>query len=239
MTSTMAEEFHSKVSEIEVINDRYYIPHIELVDPHRLDFDAGQYIIIKIPDTDQIRQYSICSEPEMNHAIELLIDTQPEGAGSKYFKALEVGDQISFLAPAGRFTFKSKPKSEEIIFIATGAGIAPFRSILYDQLITKQSNQKLKLLWGMRHDQDLFWEEELHQMADEYDNFSFEIILSQPSETWSLSKGYVTDLLEGLQKDFSNREFYLCGGTKMIESVREYLKTKEVDSDNIHSEKFF
>lgn len=234
------QHYSAKLAEKENISDRLLYLHFELVQPHRIDFDAGQYILMDIPGLEEKRQYSIASIPEMDHAIELLVDITPYGKGSKYLNNLEPGDEVSFRAPIGVFTLAPISNSSELVFIATGSGISPLRSMIHSLLITQNENQlPIKLFWGMRQEQDLFWEEEFYELSQQHSNFKFELILSQPSPEWHLSKGYVTDLLEAFQHNYTSSEFYICGSTQMITSVKDYLLEKGAGEAHIHHEKFY
>jgi len=239
MTQMSIAVYTAKLSEKEEVNNKFIWFHFELINPNLLDFAAGQYILLDIPGVEAKKQYSIASEPQMNHAIELLVDITPGGEASTYFSQLEIGDDITFRAPVGVFTVSKEKTEEALVFVATGSGITPLRSMILDQLHTQKDTRPVKLFWGMRHAHEMFWEEDFYGIDQDYDNFSFEMILSKPPEDWHLSTGYVTDLLEGYQKNFDSAGFYICGGSKMIDSVREYLKSKSVPEEHIHTEKFF
>lgn len=232
--------YTARLAEKHVFNPRYAWLNFELVAPPRIEFQAGQYIILNLPDGSNKRQYSICSDQNKQHAIELLVDIKPEGVGSQYLAALDFGAQIEFMAPAGQFVVtKTEPQLKQY-FVATGAGISPIRSMIQTMLIDEHDPRPIHLFWGMRHQQDLFWVEEFYEFAKQYDQFNFELILSQPPVGWHLSQGYVTDLLETMVDDYQNSHFYLCGGNQMIEDSIKILESKGVSGEEqIHREKFW
>lgn len=230
-------QYQAQVSHVDVINPQYRVVHLELLEPNQLEFAAGQYIIVDVPGIQQKRQYSICSSPEISHGLELLIDLKPGGPASQYFAQIKPGDKVNFMAPAGGFV--RQDLDQPTIFIATGSGIAPIRSMIIDALQNHQSTTNLKLFWGMRSESDLFWTEDWHELDKEFDQFQIEIILSKPSSAWKLSRGYVTDLVEAEMTDLSQYQFFLCGGVNMIKTVTSQLQIKGVSQSQIKHEQFF
>src|SRR3989344_2142297 len=133
------QTFTARISETQQLTEKYLHLYIELVEPHRIEFIAGQYMMLSIPNTEQKKNYSIASSPAIDHAIELLVDITPRGIGTTYVQGLKPGDLISFMAPAGMFTV-AQPGTpvgdgeKSLVFIASGSGITPIRSMILDQL---------------------------------------------------------------------------------------------------------
>lgn len=237
------QSFRARVSDSKLQTEKFWTLNLELIDPPRLSFQAGQYIILSIPGIDQKRNYSIASSPAIDHAIELLIDISPAGPGSTYLKNLKPGDEVQFMAPAGQFTF-AQPDSDlgkeerAIVFIATGSGITPLRSMILDQLQNKKDTRPMTLYWGLRHEKDFCWLEDFEELMDSFKNFQFHPVLSQASEEWSLCRGHVTDCL-GIHALPEQGGYYLCGNKRMIEDTQNILIGKSVKSEHIHFEKFY
>lgn len=220
-----------------VFNQKYTNYHFELKKPHEMSFKAGQYIALMIPKENKRRLYSICSNPNIYHGFELLIDLDGNGIGRDYLRSLNFGDEINFFGPLGLFTIDKAKENEEIILIGTGSGIAPLRSMLLDLLQNKQTKQKIRLFWGMRYENNLFWLNELKELEKNYDNFSFQITISQPTKKWTLSRGRVDNFI--LANNFTqNSRFFICGNPNMIENVKQLLLEKNVNADKIHFERF-
>lgn len=232
-------KYTARLSEKIALTERFYSLKFELVTPNTITFLAGQYILVDCPLTPQKRQYSIASAPRMGHAIELLIERIPNGVVSGYLTGLTEGSELSFYAPAGEFVVKETPDEENrpLIFIATGSGIAPLRSIVLDQLRSKEAKRQITLYIGMRHADDLFWLEQLEEFHDNFPNFTYHITLSKPPDDWRLCRGRVTDCLSvhDLPKEGN---YYLCGNPQMITDVTNILLSRSVSSECIHSEKF-
>ena len=140
------------------------------------------------------RPYSIASPPSSPHRITLVLNLVSGGPGSTYLYGLREGDTTSFKGPAGSF-FLRDDVTRHLFFVATGTGIAPFRSMLLAQL-ERATGQPLTLFWGLRNHRDLYYQEELTEWAARYPQFSFVTTLSQPEEDWSGANGRVTTLVK-------------------------------------------
>lgn len=231
------QQLTARLEDKLVLTEKYIHYMFELDLPHTMQFVAGQYVSIRVSEKGERRSYSICSAPSVNHGFELLVDISPQGVGSKYLESLKFGDMISLLGPMGIFTIPEGTQETAFYFIATGSGIAPYRAMILD-LLEKQEQRPIVLYWGLRYEQDLFWEHEFQELDRKYTNFSFKIILSKPSDEWPLSRGRVTDLLTALEKP-AGAGYYLCGNEKMVDEVTGYLQQNGVQPTNIHHEMFY
>jgi len=115
------KQFKGKVSEHILMNEKFQYLHIQLLEPHRIEFKAGQFVSIDVGG--EKRSYSIASVPVMDHAIEICVDISPGGKGSTYLKNLKPGDEVSFLGPLGEFVIKeeNKEKEKKLLLAATGS----------------------------------------------------------------------------------------------------------------------
>lgn len=227
------QSFQAKVAEHIELNQKYHLLRLELVEPNKIEFIAGQYVSMAIGSGER-RAYSIASTPATNHAVDLLVDIEPGGKGSTYMKKLKPGDTVEFMAPLGIFTVAAEPK---LLFVATGSGIAPFKSMLFDLLEDKKDTREMWLLWGMRHVNEMFWEEEWRQINEFYANFHYRLMISKPPGMWPLVSGHVDKELSdvALSKDWG---VYLCGNKEMIAEVGQMVQNRGVDINKIHKEKY-
>lgn len=228
----------AKIIKNEKLTEDVYRLILESNEP--FEFEAGQFITIKIDDQDKpcFRAYSIASSPnDDKKTFELCIKAVEGGRGSVWLNSLDPGEEVTFLGPSGKFTFKT-PAEKEVVFIATGTGVAPFRSMIEDQL-KKKNTHKITLLFGVRHEKDIFYQKLFQKLASEHENFNFEITISRPeNKEWTGNIGRVTTLLEKITTDLSKCESYICGLTDMINSVTEILKEKGCSEESIHFEKY-
>jgi NAD(P)H-flavin reductase len=228
-----SQEFKAKVADRLLLNEKFQYLHLELLEPYRIEFQAGQYISLEIDG--ERRSYSIASAPAANHEVELCVDVTPGGKGSTYLKNLRPGDELKFLGPLGQFVTKNE---EKLLLVATGSGIAPLRSMILDLLETKQDKRLIRLFWGLRFVADMFWLEDFRQRHKHFPNFCFNLVLSKPPEGWPLTSGHVTKEIAELALDQS-WGVYLCGNQAMIEEVSGVVGKRGVPQSQIHFEKFF
>ena len=229
------QQYIGKVGEHILINERFQYLHIELTEPHELEFQAGQYVSVDVGGGER-RSYSIASAPSLKHAVELCVDITPGGKGSEYLKNLRPGSEVSFLAPLGVFVLK--PGEKKLLFVATGTGIAPLRSMILDLLRDKQDARPLWLYWGLRFVEDMFWEEEFRQMHEFFNNFNFHLTLSRPPNHWPLCNGYVTNCLKQELKLGAEWGVYLCGSKEMVADGSKLMIEMGVPKEQVHFEKF-
>lgn len=227
----------------QIYNDKFTHLHFELKNPPRLDFKAGQFVSVIVDDQNTHRAYSICSDPDIDHGIEILLDITPQGKGVKYLQSLEFGDEINFLAPMGRFVIQESKdqdihKEKELVLVGTGSGIAPLRSMAIDQLKNKGDERPITIYWGLRYASHLVWQNDFSRWSKQYSNFSFHPTLSKAEKDWPLCRGRVTNCLN-VHDLPENAGYYLCGGKAMIDDVKEILLKRGVEKEYIHHEKFF
>jgi len=225
----------------KLLSSKYWL--FEFVVPENFNFDAGQYLSFKVDERGLRRSYSIASEPGKKR-IEILLDVSPMGAGCKFLLGLKDGQKIEALGAMGGFVIIDSgeltvDKDSSLVFVGTGSGVAPLRSMIRDLLINKNNKSKIRLYWGLRFEKDVFWTDELNKLKNEYSNFDYDLVLSKPSEKWSHCSGHVTDCLLKHSLSFVDTDFYLCGSKAMVEEIREFLLDKGVEKKRIFFEKFW
>jgi NAD(P)H-flavin reductase len=202
-----------------------------------MEFKAGQYLSLKVSDAGDRRSYSIASRPQ-GKVLELMVDVAPMGIGSKYVLGLNVGDKIEVLCPMGTFSAQPSEVSgqKKMLFVATGSGIVPMKPIIEDLLIDQKYKEKLVLVWGMRHKEELYWIEEFSQLEKNYSNFEFKLVLSQAGDDWGGHRGHVADVFD---KNYEGWSAYICGNKEMIAQTAATLESTRIKRENIHYEKFY
>ncbi len=149
--------FQAQVSRIKDLTHDVRELELSLVDPREIQFKAGQWISLDVWDPRRgqhvQRQYSIASPPSQAQQITLLFNRVPNGPGSSYLFSVHEGDLLKLQGPNGSFYLQEKP-GRDLVLVATGTGIAPFRSILYTFLEQPEAGT-LTLYWGLRSQRDL------------------------------------------------------------------------------------
>lgn len=229
----MIQAFKSKILSVEEANDSVKILKFSV--PKDFSFKAGQYVSLSVPfEGKKLRRpYSIASSPEKNY-LELCIKIIPEGNASNFVQTLKKGDKVEFLGPMGKFIIKNPNKN--LIFISTGTGITPFRSMIND-LFKKNFKQKIILIYGFRKEENVLYEDEFSELERKYPNFKFHTILSRPNKEHG-NIGHVQNFLEKYIPENFDGDFYLCGLSRMINSAIEKLTSLGISEDRIFYEKY-
>jgi ferredoxin-NADP reductase len=208
----------------------------EITDRHEFQFTPGQFVSIKenIAGREVTRAYSIASPPD-GKRFALCLNRVAEGLVSPRLFALEPGEHIEVQEPLGYFTLRHPERPA--VFVATGTGIAPFRSILLSAL--PNSSAPITLLFGARHPHGLLYREELESLAQRHPHFRFISTITRPGETWQGNIGRVqAHLDEALAGHAIMPDVYVCGLKEMVDEVRLVLKQRNFDRKQIIYEKY-
>ena len=195
----------------------------------------------------EMRAYSMASYPEERTDIKLNVriatpppgvdDSIPPGIMSSYIFNLKPGDKAVISGPYGEFF--AKDTDNEMVFIGGGAGMAPMRSHIFDQLKRKHSKRKMSFWYGARSLKEMFYEEEFNELDEKNDNFKWHLALSepQPEDNWNGLTGFIHQVLhdEYLSKHDAPEdcEYYLCGPPMMNSAVVKMLDSLGVPKENI------
>jgi len=204
-------------------------------------FVPGQWLSVKVttPEGEEMtRAYSIASPPTENGKVAFCLNRVQDGFMSNYLCNLESGAIITFQGPFGDFTLR--PPLRDTVFIATGTGVAPFRSMLHWLLADKERHQdhQFWLLFGSRHPQDIYYRDEFEQLVAQHRNFHFQPTLSRAPGNWQGLRGYVQQHLGEIVGMRSDMHAYICGLDKMVQANRDLLKTLGWDRKSIRHEKY-
>jgi ferredoxin-NADP reductase len=207
----------------------------EIADRSEFPFTPGQFVSIKehVAGKEVTRAYSIASPPDGNR-FALCLNRVPEGLVSPRLFALAPGEHVEVQEPLGYFTLR-RPE-HPAVFVATGTGIAPFRSIL---LAALPQGAAITLLFGARYAHGVLYRDELETMAQQHAHFRFIPTITRPDDSWRGAVGRVqAHLDEALANHASTPDVYICGLKEMVDEVRALLKQKGFDRKQIIYEKY-
>lgn len=207
----------------------------------KFGFVAGQWLSVKAtaPDGEEFtRAYSIASPPSDNSHVAFCLNRVQDGFMSNYLCDLSEGSKITFQGPFGDFILR--PPLRDTVFIATGTGIAPFRSMLHWLLAEKERHhgREFWLLFGARYEQDIYYRDEFERLAAAHANFHFLPTLSRGGSEWQGLRGYVQEHVESIVGSRTDMHAYICGLDKMIKANRELLKSLGWERTSIRFEKY-
>lgn len=234
-----ASFYRAVVKRINHLNDNVREYTFKLVEPQKMDFDPGQFVLVETePQIEMYRAYTISGSSSDRSEISITVKLLNNGYGTNLlFNNLVEGIEVLLKGPLGN-ELRADPEGKELLFIANGIGITPFVSIVQSFFEQKDNdfNGKITLLYGARYEEDLVYDDYLTGTAEANENFSYYSLLSRP-HTDQYSKGYVTDLLKELNPPDYTR-VYICGTAEMAADARDILEHKGVHEDNIFYECF-
>lgn len=218
------KEFSSKILDIKKLAEDVF--HISLEAPPNFSFIPGQFIslLITVDGKELRRPYSIASINQ--EKIELCVKNVG-GPASQIFSHAKKGDSLRFIGPMGRFTL---PEAQDLVFISTGVGIAPFRAMIA-QAISEGRN--ITLIAGYRYKNSILYHEEFLKY---HNNFKYYVCLSKPEDN-VFPKGHVQDLLKEIPSNFKGK-ILICGVYEMIQDVINKLLEKGFRKEQIITERF-
>lgn len=211
----------------------------EMVDPPQIQYQAGQYIILHTAEQNGKivkRSYSIASAPDPK---EFSLCVKVVGTASRFIADLNPGDQVRFSGPwgLGKFTFPEHTESE-IVMLAGGTGISPVFSLLAGRLPV-HPEKKFLFLWGLKKEEDVFYQRELEDLRRKHAHFEYRVVLSEPDASWQGPRGLLSAAFVNEVGKFEGKEYFLAGNGNMINIMEVVLKSKGVAPEKIHKEIFF
>ncbi|MDR0971002.1 MAG: NADH:ubiquinone reductase (Na(+)-transporting) subunit F [Bacteroidales bacterium] len=230
---------------------------IEVLPQYRQDWDNMKIWDLKMKNPEPVfRAYSMANYPAEGNVIMLnvRIATPPidkktkgfmkvnPGICSSYIWSLKKGDKITISGPYGEFFIKDTNK--EMMFIGGGAGMAPMRSHIFDQFITKNTKRKATFWYGGRSLKELFYVEDFENIEKEHPNFEFHIALSEPlpEDNWKGYTGFIHQVIYDNylknHKEPEEIEYYLCGPKLMTDAAIKMLDSLGVAKENIMFDDF-
>ena len=223
----------SKISVIEKLTDDVIKVVLRIPPNSNFNFNSGQYVnVIK---GNLTRSYSIANSSNHKNQLEFFIKNYINGLMSEYFfKEAKINDLLRLEGPIGTF-FLRDSSFKNIIFLATGTGIAPIKSILEGLEKSHQlyQNKNLWVFIGARYKNDLFWEPNSETL-----NIKYIPVLSRQDNDWNGEKGYVQDIVLKQQIDLENTQVYACGSYDMINSAKELFFKNNLKENNFFSDAF-
>ena len=203
-------------------------------------------------DEETIRAYSMANYPDEKGIIMLNVRIAsppprapkgtPAGKMSSYIFNLKPGDEVTISGPFGEFFARETKK--EMVFVGGGAGMAPMRSHLFDQLKRLKSDRKISFWYGARSKKEMFYIEDFDSLAKDFPNFEWHVALSdpQPGDDWDGYTGFIHNVVyENYLKDHPNPEdceYYMCGPPIMNKCVIDMLLDLGVEREDIMLDDF-
>jgi len=234
----------ARVAELERIAPDVMIVSLKLPANQRLQFMAGQYIDILLKDGKR-RSFSLANAPHDDEVLQLHVRNYPGGVFTEQvFTTMKIKDILRFEGPLGSFFLRDTPPDVPIIFLASGTGFAPIKSILehvFFQEGNKDDLRTMTLYWGVRNKADLYLLDLIARWQQQHKNFSFIPVLSDalPEDNWIGRTGFVH---EAVLQDFAtleNHKVYACGSPVMVKAAyQDFTALRNLPKDSFFSDVF-
>lgn len=221
----------TRVNHIAYLSDNIVEIRLRLPPTANFQFIEGQYIDVIWGAVR--RSYSIASVSS-DKELTLLIKLFENGQMSDYwFNQAKANDLLRIEGPKG--TFFLRDTSKPLIFLATGTGIAPVKSILskLENDPDYQQSQTIEVYWGNRSPEEFVWEVSFKKL-----NIDFHNVLSRPVDSWSGEIGYVQNVALAKRQDIDDVVVYACGSNAMIQSAKKRFLESGLLDENFHSDAF-
>ena len=201
-------------------------------------------------DEPIIRAYSMANYPEEKGVLKFNIriaspppgSDVPPGLMSSWVFNLRAGDKVRVFEPFGEFF--ARKTDAEMVFVGGGAGMAPMRAHIFDQLLRINTNRKITFWYGARSLREMFYVDEFDKLQEDNENFNWHVALSDPlpEDDWSGETGFIHQvLLDNYLKSHpapEDCEYYLCGPPMMNKAVIDMLINLGVEPENIMLDDF-
>jgi Na+-transporting NADH:ubiquinone oxidoreductase subunit F len=233
--------------QIEAPSHHVKYQDFDIPDEYKPDWEHfGFFKVESKVEEPTIRAYSMANYPEEKGLIMLNVRiatppprdlSLPAGKMSSYIWSLKEGDKVTISGPFGEFF--AKESEAEMVFIGGGAGMAPMRSHIFDQLKRLKTKRKVSFWYGARSKREMFYDDDFNQLAKENANFDWNVALSDPQkeDNWDGYTGFIHNVLyEQYLKNHEapeDCEFYMCGPPMMNAAVVNMLKDLGVEDENI------
>lgn len=203
---------------------------LDLIEPRPLLFRAGQFVTLTALTNNKTkavrRSYSIASGSDRGEVLDLLVRVADGDAAAEYFTDLPLGTHVNLTGPEGSFVLDARHPGD-IVFAATGTGLAPVMSMLSD-LRASTERRRRWVFWGMRSESDLFVLREIEALCASAQATLF-VHLTRPSTHWNGARGRIIPAILAQLPILHEPTFYLVGNNDMIRELRGALVAAGID----------
>ena len=224
----------ASVSSVKQIANSLWRLNLDLDSP--FEFYAGQFVELRLNGKEDWRSYSIASDPASANELEFIIKYHDGGAFSGELPSLSAGDGIAVRGPYGKSYLRDG--DENLIFVATGSGIAPIVSMA--KVIAREvGDRRISLFYGARTFEDIpDTIDGVRQLLQDNGSAHVNVCLTQPPDIWAGTEGRVTKAIQAEISDASTVNAYVCGSPEMCETVGVLLEAKGIPDGELRYDKF-
>jgi len=232
-------EFEAQVVELSQISSNVIKFQLKRSgDDQQIKFASGQFFDLEIPGTGITRSYSPANTANQQGDLEFLIRIVDGGKFSSYLKNdARVGQKINVKGPSGIFGLKENGFTPRY-FVAGGTGLAPVLSMVR-RMKEWDEPQKSVLYFGVNTEEEIFYLNELEQLAADMETLTLRNCVWKYSDSWHCEKGSVVDILRrDLMETGAKPDIYLCGPPGMVDATFSVCAEQGIPKERIYLEKF-
>lgn len=221
----------AKIYRVTRMSDDISLLQLRFPAGTRIKFKAGQYLQVLLEDGAR-RSFSMANPPHQSDGVQLHVRHLAGGKFSSYLDSgPSVGDIVKLALSFGDFYLREST-DKPIVFVASGTGFAPIKAILEDVFRRRQTSRPMTLYWGGRRSKDLYLADLAMKWTQQYPNFKFVPVLSEPEDCWSGRKGFVHRAVMDDFPSLAEHEVYACGVPVMINAARQdFVSQRALSSD--------
>jgi len=238
---TAPESFAVRLERARMLSPSVRELVFERVDGRPVDFVPGQWLNLMLPHegAELKRAYSIASPPSHGSSFEIAVTRVIGGPASEALHAMEPGTGLRAIGPSGLFTREASADTPAL-FVGTGTGVTPLRSMIA-AAVAAGATVPLWLLFGVRHEGEILYRDELDAWQAAHPNVRVVVTLSRPEPGWTGRAGYVQAHLPALLSDLGRPDahVYVCGLERMVKTVRDLCRKElGIDRKHVHQERY-
>ncbi len=234
-----------RVHKLDRVAPDVMVIYLKLPTNERLQFLPGQYIDILLKDGKR-RSFSLANAPQDDEFLQLHARNYPGGVFSEHvFTRMKEKDILRIEGPLGSFYLREVPNDETtLIFLASGTGFAPIKSILehiFSMLPSHEKSRKILLYWGVRIKADLYLDDLVKKWISTYKNFSYIPVLSDPlpSDQWAGRVGLVHQAVLEDIPNLASYQIYACGSPLMVKAAyQDFTQLRSLPATQFFSDAF-
>lgn len=228
------QEITAVIDDVKEIDDVTREYSFRFVFPRKVEYKAGQFILVKIQEEPEMfRAYSISSSSVDGSGLNITVRKVPDGYGTEIlFDTFHTGKEVVLEGPMGRELVFS-PETDKLLFIAGGIGITPFVPMVRDSLEQGRGGRKVELIYGVNKQNEFLYDHHFSKIDAKTPDFNYRKVVAFDKE-WQGQKGFVTDVLKDM--DLIGYKAYLCGPKPMIDATLPLLREKGVKEEDIFFE---
>lgn len=213
------------------------IVRLRLARPDNFPYYAGQFLTLFKSDTVG-RSYSLASVPDIHDYLEFHIRIIPEGEVSPWLaNKLEIGSEITISDPLGNCIYIGNAKTQPLLLIGTGTGMAPLLGIV-EQAIHNDHQYPINIYHGVRFNSDLYLDEHFKSLVKQNNNVNYYPCISDEEPQANARKGFPSDLVLEDSYDLKDYAVYLCGNPDMVNNAKRQIFLAGASLQSIHADPF-